>query len=207
MLGGSVLKLEVSDDDISECIDMAYDKVKPYLQDEVFLTKGWASVLDLTEDRVVDVIRVLRASGDISDIAGKQFDFEAVKIDRRSIVKNVIGSYPIIDEEIRFKFINNKLYLDANTVTTGLITIEAMVDPDLELLKDEQATQWIYSYALALAKQICGRIRSKFKSGNIPIELDGDSLLSEAQQELERLETELNERQFGPLFVSGDNKS
>lgn len=54
---------------------------------------------------------------------------------------------------------------------------------------------WIFDYATAQCKMMLGRIRSKFASfnslGNQPIALDGDTLLSEAIAEIERLDETL----------------
>jgi len=54
--------------------------------------------------------------------------------------------------------------------------------------------EWIHKYSLAWAKEILGRVRSKY--GSVPgpsgeMQLDGATLLSEAQQEKEKLETEI----------------
>lgn len=52
------------------------------------------------------------------------------------------------------------------------------------------AHQWIRQMTLALCKQVLGRIRSKFKTIPIPgrdLELDGDSLLTEAREDQDKL--------------------
>jgi hypothetical protein len=54
--------------------------------------------------------------------------------------------------------------------------------------------QWIRRYALALAKEVLGQIRSKFNVVPIPgenITLNGDSLLSQAKDEQDKLKEEL----------------
>ena len=60
---------------------------------------------------------------------------------------------------------------------------------------DFYTSDWIFDYALAECKIILGRIRSKFANftsvGNTGITMDGDTLLSEGQQEKERLEETL----------------
>lgn len=54
---------------------------------------------------------------------------------------------------------------------------------------------WIVNYALALTKQMLGRVRGKFKGaqGNegLPLEMDGPELLQEGKQEQKDLEEEL----------------
>ncbi len=56
--------------------------------------------------------------------------------------------------------------------------------------------QWIRRYALALAKEVLGQIRSKFASIPIPgqeVSLNGEALLTQGKEEQEALRTELKE--------------
>ena len=66
--------------------------------------------------------------------------------------------------------------------------------PDSELYKDYKAYQWIKDYTLANCKYMLGEARSKFATIIGPgggTSLNGDSLKSEAQQEMEKLENDL----------------
>ena len=56
--------------------------------------------------------------------------------------------------------------------------------------------QWIRRYALALAKEMLGLVRSKFGSIPIPgndIQLNGSDLISQSKEEQEKLREELKE--------------
>jgi hypothetical protein len=56
--------------------------------------------------------------------------------------------------------------------------------------------QWIYQYTLALSKELLGLIRSKFQSIPIPnadLQLNGDSLISSAREDKDKLATQLKE--------------
>ena len=67
--------------------------------------------------------------------------------------------------------------------------------PDLELLSDYMAKQWLKDYTLASCKYMLGEARSKFATIAGPqggSTLNGDSLKSEAQAEMEKLETEVS---------------
>ena len=61
--------------------------------------------------------------------------------------------------------------------------------------EDIYTEPWVLDYATALCKVTLGRIRSKFSNftsiGNTGIALDGDSLLSEGQTEIEKLDEQL----------------
>jgi len=61
---------------------------------------------------------------------------------------------------------------------------------------NSMARQWVRQYALALAKELLGMIRSKFGSVPIPggeLQLDGGDLKSSAKEEKDKLRTDLKE--------------
>jgi hypothetical protein len=66
--------------------------------------------------------------------------------------------------------------------------------PDISLLDDYLAKQWIKDYTLATCKFMLGEAREKFATIAGPqggTSLNGASLKAEAQSEMEKLETEL----------------
>jgi len=66
--------------------------------------------------------------------------------------------------------------------------------PDMQLLDDYKASQWIKDYTLAACKYMLGEARSKFATIAGPgggTTLNGDSLKAEAQAEMEKLEEDL----------------
>ncbi len=75
----------------------------------------------------------------------------------------------------------------------GYILVRAYVLEGTE--EDLYDNMWIFDYACALSKRTLGRIRSKFANftaiGQTGLALDGDTLLSEAQTEIEKLEEQL----------------
>lgn len=67
--------------------------------------------------------------------------------------------------------------------------------PDFEILNDYKANQWIRDYTLANCKYMLGEARSKFSTIVGPgggTTLNGDTLKSEAQADIEKLEKELD---------------
>ncbi len=74
--------------------------------------------------------------------------------------------------------------------------------PDLDLLNDYLAREWIKDYTLAMCKYMLGEARSKFATIAGPqggSTLNGDTLKAEAQAELEKLELQVS------TAVSGGN--
>ncbi|MDA8915628.1 hypothetical protein N9I01_00215 [bacterium] len=82
--------------------------------------------------------------------------------------------------------------------------------PEMILLKDVYASDWLSAYALGQSKYMLGEARSKYSSG-LPgaggsITLNGDALKSEAQAEMEKLNEAIHMMEEGsdPLgFVIG----
>lgn len=61
---------------------------------------------------------------------------------------------------------------------------------------NQPGRQWIRQYTLALSREILGLIRSKFQSIPIPnadLQLNGESLLSQAKEDKEKLQTQMKE--------------
>jgi hypothetical protein len=72
--------------------------------------------------------------------------------------------------------------------------------PDLQLLDDYLAKQWIKDYTLASCKYMLGEARSKFATIAGPqggSTLNGDALKAEAQSEMEKLESEVSQAVAG----------
>ena len=69
--------------------------------------------------------------------------------------------------------------------------------PDEQILNDYLAQQWIKDYTLASCKYMLGEAREKFATIAGPqggTSLNGTSLKSEAQQEMEKLEQEVSQQ-------------
>ena len=74
--------------------------------------------------------------------------------------------------------------------------IDYQVTPEIHELT-EYNYRWLKRYQLQISKEILGRIRSKYTGVNTPlgnIQLDGNTLLNEQQQEKDKLLEELKQR-------------
>ena len=85
-----------------------------------------------------------------------------------------------------------------NGTTANIITDFSNATYDNMLYKNinDPGKQWIRKYTLALAKELLGNIRSKYSSIPIPgaeVNVDGDTLRSEAAVEKENLISQLRE--------------
>jgi hypothetical protein len=111
---------------------------------------------------------------------------------------------------IRFQRHMNRLYVDVNWNATfaidQTIVLEGfrVIDPDT--FTDVWSDRWLQRYATSLIKRQWGMVLSKYNGIALPggVTLDGRSILSEANQEIRDLETELRDTyQEPPQFIVG----
>lgn len=89
----------------------------------------------------------------------------------------------------------NKIKLDPTPSLDFTVGIRYMALPSTAIIEN---IRWIRLYTLALAKGIEGEIRSKFSTfsaGSSEVSLNGDALKAESEQEKQKLEDELFEKQ------------
>jgi len=100
----------------------------------------------------------------------------------------------------------NNVLVNGSNVKITFVDEDSNIEEYNESLYDRT---WILDYATALSKISLGLIRRKFASfnsiGNTSISLDGDMLVSEGQQEKEKLEEELRDEESyeGSYIVMG----
>ena len=88
-----------------------------------------------------------------------------------------------------------KIVFQRNFIGNETVALHVMnTRPEEAIINDTLSKSWIRAYAIAMSKMMLGESRSKW--GSLPgpsggITLNGESLKTEAQTELDRLETEL----------------
>lgn len=140
---------------------------------------------------------ILRAqSVELSDMIRKsQYSHE--------VINNVLRLTPVPSESMKLYFryrVNFDPFTDDDSSDTPTSVISSPADIPYSFLPytsiNAPGKQWIRKYTLALCKETLARNRSKFSSIAIPeneVTLDGDALLSEAQQEKEALVQQLQD--------------
>lgn len=205
MLGESYVDVELTDEDFEVIIKQTLDKVAPYYDGKRFIL-GQGNIIDLSDHReIIDIINVYNTKHDnIYSLQDYVFGGSGIMIYSANLIDKLetYTCYQMLYNEfqnlkgINFKWIKPKLYVDGYTDD---ILIEALVRPtslsDIE--ESSEYYYWVKDYALALAKEIVGRTRTKFAVDGSPYQLDGDKLLSEAQASKNELESKL----IGSIFV------
>lgn len=205
LLGGSVLSMELTDEELTRLVHLAFSFIAPYLGNTKQITKAMAPCIDLKSEGVTEVLRIWR--GDSMMVRNGQellFDFQKFRRVRgigELTERQIVQRYAIDDIFIPFTFEGGKLYISEG-VASGNITIECVTDVSIEDMEaNGKPYLWVFRMAHVLAKEAIGRIRGKFTSQSLPVALDGNVLLQEVQSEKAGLLAELKEQNWGPVFV------
>ncbi len=199
-LGGQVLDLELTPLNIKDIVEQAFEEIKHYMTDLYTVTVPFANCIDLSKYNIDSVESVMRSQDSI--LTGMPFQMPAMDL------MNVTGMFNIenyanailvkrnlnilsTDMDFVWDKPNQKLYISANPNIPNRVTIN--FKPEYYSVEDIREDYWetqLRKLSLGMCKVVLGRIRSKYKSSSSKFELDGDTLLSEGNAEIQ------NVRQF-----------
>lgn len=209
-LGSPMVEIELDDDQLEDCIDDALDEVAPWVVQRQYLTLPASQCIDLSQYKVAYVINVHKADGSSDATSTGQLDiFDPYSIEvitnRQSFLYSQIESALYtrqagdLKDNISFKFIANKLYLDVGYPTATMVTIEYSPQiTDVEILdKDDEDSRlyrkFVKRFALAYARATLVSIRGKYTISGAPAELDADRQDSRSDAEIADLREELRD--------------
>jgi len=179
-------------------------------------------------DEVMEVRRIYRRGIGTNNSGGTNFDpFDVAFNNMYMLQAGQIGGLAVFDAFAQYKETIGRVFgseynflWNKNTKILKILRNiqheeEVMVGvynfiPESVLLKDVYANPWLAYYALAQAKLMLGEARSKYTSG-LPgaggaIQLNGETLKTEAREDLEKLKESIHNMEEGnmPLgFVIG----
>jgi hypothetical protein len=210
-LGGSVVDIEI-EKDIPRCVNRAFREVKPYVTTPSYMTlpfgaraNGVGGTIDLKDKNVYSVVNVMRPdsynslSMNTLDVFGLNLTYSAVTnmdayADRmlRLQQMNTIST----DLDFIWDAHTKQLSVTMNPPFTNAITIQYIPDyKDVEEITEIFWIDIILRLATAYAKQVLGRIRSKYTLNSSAYSLDGEQMLSEANTEIQEIRTYLTSNQ------------
>ena len=207
MLGESYVDVELTDTDLDTIIKQTLDKVAPYYDGRRYIL-GSGTAIDLSDhaNAIKEIINVynVRDSGEIYSLREWVFGGSGIIIYSSRVMDRLklYYCYKMLSNElqsckdINFRYIKPNLFLDdysENVVIEALVRPEGLSDID----PSSEYYAWVKDYALALAKETVGRIRSKFSVDGSPYQLDGERLIAEAQSSKSELESKL----IGSIFI------
>ncbi len=202
-LGVPVLDLELTPKDIKQVVDDSFEEVKHYISDLYTVTVPYANCIDLAGYNIHSVESVMRAQDSI--LTGSIFAVPTTSTVTSLGMYNMDGymnaimtkrNLNILATDMQFIWDkpNQKLYLTANQSIPSFVTIN--FKPEYLCIEDIREDYWetqIRKLALGQCKIILGRIRSKYKSSSTKFELDGDTLLSEGNAEVQSVRQYLDD--------------
>ena len=207
-LAGGILDTELSDDVIDRIIDASLREIQRYICSTKIITIPFSKCIDLTEYKVNSVSRVFRTQGYASDNAelsltdpmyvsqwqmlagpGNLSNFQNYAYNYMTW-NTLLQTRNTTSTDLAFIFdkSTNKLYINTASDVPSNITIQYV--PRYDSVDEIHSDYWIdmlCRLAVANAKVIVGRIRTKFTQSNALWQLDGQSILQEGQTELTEL--------------------
>ena len=202
-LGGTVLELEIADD-LPRCVQRAFRKVKRYVTTPAYMTIPWNSnnggnTVNLKGKNIYSVINVMRPDSYNSlsvnslDVFGLAQSYSAVtNLDAYMNRMLRLQQMNTISTDLDFVWDAHRqeLSIMMNPPYTNQVTIVYI--PDYQSVEEITEVYWvdiILKLATAYAKQVLGRIRSKYTLNSAQYGLDGETLLNEAKEEIAEIET------------------
>lgn len=196
-LGGTVLKLEC-DESIPEIVEMSFNELKNFITDIDTLTLPFSTVIDLSSYNVASVHYIMRGASNSAGLTQLQdsmylyinqsnWALQSNYAERVANAMLIQQNKALLSTDLDFQFdkLNNTLYVFCQQLQPRSITIA--YTKEFKSVEDIFEPFWqekLRRLALAHTKEILGRIRSKYTSNTSSYQLDGETLLSEAQAEL-----------------------
>ena len=171
------------------------------------LSCAYAPTINLEGKKVANVKKVLRNRNNNMTITGMDTNMFIYQTQGQygmnqwakdqityNLLINQVRNTLSTDMDFQYDKVNEVLYLYAQYPIPSQITI--LYVPEFERVDEISVPYWM-SYlkrlSVAYVKETEGRIRSKYTLNSATYNLDGNTLLSEAQSELAQIRSELNE--------------
>lgn len=210
-LGAPTLSVELTPDQINDCIDEALDEVSPWVVQPAFITVPVTQMIDLSSYEV-DAAYIInvhktdvgynRANGSI-DIFNplSYFDIQSSRTYTYNALERILfdRTNQTLKDNISFKYIKPKLYLDIGYPGSSECVIEYSPSvKDVDLFSEDREDSRMYrkylkGFSLAYARKILAEVRGKYTVDGSPVTLDADNQSSRADEELQNLRSEMRD--------------
>lgn len=206
-MGASVVSLACEQDLPFIVEKIAFEDLKNYIQTSQYISCDYAPMIDLKNKNIGHVKHVFRNKNNNMTITGMDTNMFIYQTQGQygmnqwakdqityNLLINQVRNTLSTDLDFQYDESDEKLYVFAQYPIPSVITIQYV--PDFKDVSEIYSPYWI-SYlkrlAVAYTKETEGRIRSKYTLNSGTYNLDGSTLLQEAQQELSQIRSELNE--------------
>jgi len=232
-LGAPVIEINVDDAQVEDALDDALQFFAEYHFDgveETFISHQVTQTdidnkyinMDAIDDRVVSVTNILSINTNNSSMFDPEYQIAlndffgyftpgtltnyAITKQHMSMVQQMLDP----DKNFRFSRVTNRLYGDfdweKDLEVGDYVVIQAYTALDPNTYPEIYNDRLLKKYVTALIKRIWGNNLSKFTGIQLPggIQFDGQRILSEAQDEIDKIEDEVQDRyELPPDFMVG----
>ena len=205
-IGDNSVEIEIGESGIVRCINRAFREVKQYVTTPAYMTlpfgareNGIGCTINLKDKDVYSVINVMRPdsynslSMNTLDVFGLNLTYSAItNMDAYANRMLRLQQLNTISTDLDFIWDahTKELSVTMNPPFTNAITIQYIPDyKDVEEITEVFWMDIILRLATAYAKQAIGRIRSKYTLNSSAYSLDGETLLQEANTEIQEIRT------------------
>lgn len=210
---GDVVNSELNREQLKNIVNRAFSEMKHYIADTRTITVPYSEVIDTSKLGVkISAIQYLMRGQSATkylpmqdvmfyytnNIKGTGYDVEDYA--RALMVQQNIAALST-DLDFYYDKPNQKLFVTCNIVKPTTLTLEYI--PEYDSVDDITESYWqnlLKRFSVAFAKQIYGRIRSKYTLNSSQYTVDGPTMLAEGNQELETIRNLLEENN-DTLFV------
>lgn len=209
---GGVLQLELNDQTLDSIINSALREVQRYISIVNLITIPYAPCINLKDYKVNSVTHVYRGEGftetnteagvvdpmlaaqwQLLSGTGNLYNYQSYALDYAAWNQILqIRNTSSTDMAFRFDKASNNLYINISTNAPSIVTVEYV--PRYDSVEEITSDYWIdilMRLSVALTKVTLGRIRSKFTQSNALWSIDGETLLTEGNAELDALREHL----------------
>lgn len=200
-LGAPIVTVEIKDY-IPQYINRAFRELKKYISTPHFVTVPYTgAAIDLTSYNVYSVINVMRSQptygtfiqdADVFTLASSYYNMNNINnyVNRMLILqqRNTLAT----DLDFIWNSETKQLFISTNPPFPPALTIQYTKDyQKVEDIKDPYWTDLLLRLAIAYSKQALGRVRGKYTLNSAQYNLDGETLINEANTEIENIRTHL----------------
>ena len=200
-LGAPIVQIEIKDY-IPQYINRAFRELKRYISTPHFVTVPYTgAAIDLTSYNVYSVINVMRSQptygtfiqdADVFTLASSYYNMNNIDnyVNRMAILqqRNTLAT----DLDFIWNSETKQLFISTNPPFPPALTIQYTKEyTKVDDIKDPYWTDLLLRLAIAYSKQALGRVRGKYTLNSAQYNLDGETLINEANPEIENIRTHL----------------
>lgn len=202
-LGGPIIEIEIKEQ-IPKIVEMSFNELRNYITDVKTMTIPYSNCISLKGKDVNNIIYIMRGANtigpggfqDVMFIYSTQSALGGYTLTDYARALLVQQNKAALSTDLDFHYDRDeeKLYVYAQQALPSTITIVyTPIYHDVSEITEPFWQNLLRRLSVAHAKEILGRVRSKYKLSSATYDLDGDQLLSEARQELSEIRTYLDQ--------------